>query len=115
MACGGEEYDINLQVTDGFQNQVGLETEVQLLSCLTFPHFLYLGDTLLPIDKFHGYFTFTPGFITSPLPIFAPKSIKHNFFTLETGIHLDLTRHKLTKYQSTRISTLAPGLYQLLS
>ncbi|MBI2559456.1 hypothetical protein HYW20_09100 [Candidatus Woesearchaeota archaeon] len=47
-ACDGEGYDVNLQVTDGFQNQVGLATEVQLDACLTFPHFLYLGDTLLP-------------------------------------------------------------------
>jgi hypothetical protein len=51
MACEEEGYDINLQITDGFQNPVGLETEVQLHSCLTFPHFIYLGDTLLPIDE----------------------------------------------------------------
>jgi len=46
-ACDGEGYDINLQVTDGFQNQVGLEgIEVQLDGCMEFPHFIYLGDTL---------------------------------------------------------------------
>ncbi len=49
MACSDEGYDINLQVTDGFQNQVELEgVEVQLHSCLMFPRFLYLGDTLVP-------------------------------------------------------------------
>ena len=48
MACDGEGYDINLQVTDGFQNQVGLATEVQLDACLEFPHYIYLGDSLIP-------------------------------------------------------------------
>ncbi len=51
MACGEEGYDINLQVADGFQNQIGLSTDVQLHSCLTFPHYIYLGDTLLPFEE----------------------------------------------------------------
>jgi len=50
MACSDESYDINLQVTDGFQNKVGMETEVQLQACLTYPHFIYLGDSMLGID-----------------------------------------------------------------
>jgi hypothetical protein len=51
MACSDEGYDINLQVADGFQNQVPLSTEVQLHQCLTFPHFIYLGDSFLPVDE----------------------------------------------------------------
>ena len=51
MACSDEGYDVNLQVTDGFQNQVGIETEIQLHSCLEYPHYIYLGDTMLDTEE----------------------------------------------------------------
>jgi hypothetical protein len=43
-ACSDEGYNVNLQVTDGFQNPVGLATKVQLDSCMVFPYKLYFKD-----------------------------------------------------------------------
>ncbi|MBD3203007.1 MAG: hypothetical protein GF411_01815, partial [Candidatus Lokiarchaeota archaeon] len=50
MACEGEGYDINLQITDGFQNHVGLDnTKIQLESCLMYPRIVEVGEVELEI------------------------------------------------------------------
>ncbi|MCP3686382.1 MAG: hypothetical protein GY861_27375 [bacterium] len=55
MACSDEGYDVNLQVTDGFQNQVGLDgIKVQLEACMTYPHYIEIEGTTIDLWQHMG-------------------------------------------------------------
>lgn len=65
--------------------------------------------------RFHGYFTFTCGLITTPLPIFAPNMRSKATLIELTNIHPQLMNHSLTKYHTSRFTNPPPVLYQELS
>ena len=66
-------------------------------------------------DKRCMYFTLTPGFITTPVPIFAPKSLSTQTFRPDIGNNALLRNNALAKYQMNRNKAFFPGLYQELS
>lgn len=67
----------------------------------------------LPMVSFQGYFMFTLGLMTTPLPILAPKAFNQNIFSAEEGFHAFFRKMRLMKYHTNRFGT-EPGLYQEL-
>ncbi|MDE5870401.1 MAG: hypothetical protein K2H22_00425, partial [Muribaculaceae bacterium] len=66
-----------------------------------------------PIVRNHGYLIFTPGFINTPVPIFAPNNLRIKILSFDDGFHLFTIINKFMKYQ-IRILILFPGWNQLL-
>ena len=68
------------------------------------------SHTSFPYVSFQGNFMFTLFFITSPFPIFAPKSFRKNTFIPIKGFQEARTNNALTKYQRVCFINPAPLL-----
>src|SRR5690554_5952252 len=68
-----------------------------------------------PTSRFQGYFTLTPGLITTPRAIRAPNRRSRRTLMPEEGFKGFMRNRALHKYQRLRTKAPLPGWYQLLS
>lgn len=61
-----------------------------------------------PISNFHGNFTVTSFFMTSPFPIFAPNRRNREIFIPINGFHEARTNNAFTKYHNACFINPAP-------